>query len=83
MKRKRKQRAKVFALQKVVVSVKPRYFGNDSIVQVIESMLPPSWSRPLMRWVATASTAAVNFKAIPAIGCSFSKRGGTPIDSSS
>lgn len=41
MKRKRKQRKEVFARQKVVVSVKPRYFGNDSIVQVIESMLPP------------------------------------------
>lgn len=41
MKRKRKRRVKESALQKVVVSVKPRYFGNDSVVQVIESMLPP------------------------------------------
>lgn len=41
MKRKRKRRAKVFALQRVVVSVKPRYFGNDTCIQIIESMLPP------------------------------------------
>lgn len=70
-KRKRKRQAKAFARQKVVVSVKPRYFGsdggelrggvapsqpymdgsrnpavsppsaNDTMVQVIEGMLPP------------------------------------------
>lgn len=41
MKRKRKQRTKEYALQKVVVSVKPRYFGGDTASDVIQGMLPP------------------------------------------
>lgn len=38
---KRKRKTKEYAFQKVVVSVKPRYFGNDKITEVIQSMLPP------------------------------------------